>query len=274
MFGSDAGSYLFHYTKLETALEHILPTQRLRLSPFSQMRDPRESHLWWTSGTSSDPIPPEDDTLFRLMEALQEQKAEFKVLSLAREEGRPPPYEVFGRGFARPRLWEQYAQNHRGVCLCFDRVALIASLEEQLQPLGHLSHGDVAYRDAPIAPGVLHFDLPEARSRGVDAVVRELLDRHVAELFFKKLADWETEFEYRFVVRIGSPDAVEVSVAGPLRGVVLGALVSNVYVAAFDALCNPHGISLGQLHWRDGQPHVVPSAGGGISILGSFPLTS
>jgi hypothetical protein len=40
------GSRLYHYTRLSTAIEAILPDWQLRLSPFSQMRDPRESkHL-------------------------------------------------------------------------------------------------------------------------------------------------------------------------------------------------------------------------------------
>jgi hypothetical protein len=37
------GSCLYHYTSLPRALEDILPTWTMRMSPFSQMRDPRES---------------------------------------------------------------------------------------------------------------------------------------------------------------------------------------------------------------------------------------
>jgi hypothetical protein len=43
------GEWLYHYTTLETALVHILPTLRLRLGPFSKMRDPREYKDWWPS---------------------------------------------------------------------------------------------------------------------------------------------------------------------------------------------------------------------------------
>src|SRR5262245_34837772 len=37
---------LFHYTSKETALEHILPTMRLRMSPYNKTRDPRENTDW------------------------------------------------------------------------------------------------------------------------------------------------------------------------------------------------------------------------------------
>ena len=41
------GEWLYHYTTLETALVHVLPRHRLRLSPFSRMRDPREYKQWF-----------------------------------------------------------------------------------------------------------------------------------------------------------------------------------------------------------------------------------
>lgn len=40
------GARLYHYTKLATALEDIVPNQTLKLGPFSSMRDPRESQDW------------------------------------------------------------------------------------------------------------------------------------------------------------------------------------------------------------------------------------
>jgi hypothetical protein len=43
---SSRGEWLFHYTTLQTAMEHILPTLRLRLNPFTKMRDPREYAGW------------------------------------------------------------------------------------------------------------------------------------------------------------------------------------------------------------------------------------
>src|SRR4029077_20218769 len=41
------GQWLYHYTTIETALVHILPTRLLRMTPFSRMRDPREHKRWF-----------------------------------------------------------------------------------------------------------------------------------------------------------------------------------------------------------------------------------
>ena len=158
MFGEAAGDYLFHYTTLATAVEHILPTRTFRMSPFSLMRDPRESHRWGYSGVGSDHFA--DDLFEELAVRAEEQKANIKVMSLTRDVERPPPNEIFGRGFARPRLWEQYGGDHAGVCLGFDRTALVTQLETQLKEVGWMRHGDVEYEDAQlVAP---HFDLDEA----------------------------------------------------------------------------------------------------------------
>jgi len=40
------GEWLFHYTTLEKAIELILPSLRMKLSPFTEMRDPREYEPW------------------------------------------------------------------------------------------------------------------------------------------------------------------------------------------------------------------------------------
>jgi Protein of unknown function (DUF2971) len=259
MFGNEAGPYLFHYTTLATAIEHILPTLSFRLSPFSQMRDPRESHAWLGSaGKYGSKLPNEDELFFEFSEHLMSQKPFFKVMSLTRDDRRPPPNEIFGRGFARPRLWEQYGGNHRGVCLCFDRDALIQCLEPELQKVGELHHGDVVYEDEPIAHHVLYFDMNEAAKRGISALVDELLRTHADELFFKKLCDWSTEYEYRFVVRTKSHDPIVVSIAPALRGIVLGELVSSSYFPAVRALCDPHGIAITQLRWVNGRPIPLP----------------
>ncbi|WP_458179926.1 DUF2971 domain-containing protein [Bradyrhizobium sp. 14AA] len=31
---------------------------------------------------------------------------------------------IWSRGFCRPRMWQQYGDNYRGVCMVYDRQAL------------------------------------------------------------------------------------------------------------------------------------------------------
>ena len=34
------------------------------------------------------------------------------------------PYNNLSKGWARSRMWAQYADNHKGVCLIFDKLCL------------------------------------------------------------------------------------------------------------------------------------------------------
>ena len=45
------------------------------------------------------------------------------------------PSLLFGKGFCRSRMWSQYADAHRGVCLIFDRNILIDSVNDHIKTL-------------------------------------------------------------------------------------------------------------------------------------------
>lgn len=50
---------VFHYTKASTALEHILESMAIRLSPISRTHDPAESRREYTGISTVDVGPPD-----------------------------------------------------------------------------------------------------------------------------------------------------------------------------------------------------------------------
>src|SRR5581483_6101293 len=55
-----------------------------------------------------------------------------------------PEYDRrFGMGWARARMWEQYAENHTGVCLVFAKDAFKAVVLRQLQARSADARGSV-----------------------------------------------------------------------------------------------------------------------------------
>lgn len=261
-----SGQSLFHYTTLAAALEHIVPTRKLRLSPFSSMRDPRESRTWAITGTGYQAMEVNPDSLredtFRWVDfngALHERKNFINVLSLTRDDPaeRKTSSAPFGRGFAHPRLWEQYADNHHGVCLCFDLASLIDELAVSLAEVGRVDHGPVVYEDAVIAAEALTVTMNELRERGVEAAVSNHVRAHIAELFFTKLKDWETEMEYRFVVETDDTEPILASVRRSLRAVILGEAVSPFYQPAFTVLCDPTNTAVLRMNWNHAKPHLA-----------------
>lgn len=257
------GESLYHYTTAHRATKFILPAMRLRLNPFSTMRDPRESHDWM-SGVTQDAEPQSDD-LWTLQTAVNEAKVKFKVLSLTEDScqgGDPsldPLAERFQFGYSHPRLWEQYAQNHEGVCLCLNREALLRNAERELGAKGTLIHGPVTYRDGGIVPEAVHHRLSEIRAIGIEQYVEQHLQRHRDELFFHKLLDWATEVEYRVLLQVDHPDAEYVDISGSLEAVICGSSISKYYRTRLRNLSKPMGVELAVMAWRNGLPILLPA---------------
>lgn len=264
----DLGSVLYHYTRLEAVVEDILPSGRMKMNPFAKMRDPRESKDLrpqmradgrgiWTARN-----------MRRFASVLQKSvdvKKQVKVLSLTEDDVSVRPNQeeaIFGRGFAHPRLWEQYADNHRGICLCFDRQTLVKRMRSEVKKHGERMWCDpVAYRDGPIRPEAYTFSEREFEKFSDEEVIDRLITANRHELFFTKVTDWQTEKEFRFVVPSVGTDPLPVYVRDALRVVMLGELTSEHYTPAILALLGKEGVAelnirVLRLRWQDGSPFL------------------
>lgn len=117
-----------------------------------------------------------------------------KLLSLGLDaHGYEPPFESFGSGLARPRMWEQYGEEHRGVCLVFDRERLHSVVTEQLRDAGTRFYcGGVRYTKAGIAGEreALWLEVESFRRYGLEDALARHMDRFHEGHFLTKLADW------------------------------------------------------------------------------------
>jgi len=126
---------LFHYTSRAKALEHILPTGRLRFGRLPRTHDPREFAPVWFGIAG---FVGEDDELttrspFELIEEAQDLlRGSVHVLCFTEDQpSRSGLHRGYGNGPLRARMWAQYSDNHTGVCLCFDGDRHIAAASEQ-----------------------------------------------------------------------------------------------------------------------------------------------
>jgi hypothetical protein len=263
-----SGACLYHYTHLRTALEFIFPEWQLRMTPFSLMRDPRESRNWGFEGSISDIFDAREQTMrfARLAEMVKELKDRTKVLALTQDDPteRDAESAVFGRGFAHPRLWEHYADDHRGVCLAFDRKTLTDILVGSFSA-GALHHGRVNYVDREIAVDARRFLMENIHGLPDADVINEHLGMYRDELFFTKLRDWETEAEYRFVLHTDHVEHVHASIRNSVRAVILGDAVSPSYVPALAAQCDPVTVPIWRMRWQEARPRFQDPRAPGVS---------
>ena len=123
-------------------------------------------------------------------------------------------------------MWEQYAEDHRGVCLVFRRDELVARFVDQMAALGTLHyHDEVTYTPE----GFSNSDARDVRRGDFDQTApfansaADYIEQHYRDFFFLKSADWATEVEYRFTLQAtADPGDVELDFGDALEAVVVG----------------------------------------------------
>lgn len=290
----ERGSLAYHYTTAEAGLNHIVPDSTLLANPFSRMRDPIEnkdwlrsagyvggrSHAEWGPGLAGTVRRLRGFALARLgrddwqkaIDAVHDAATRLqrftKVLSFTHDAPPPPDdmhgaiwADAYGRGYARPRMWEQYGSNHEGVCLAFDRELLHRALTPALTTHGPTFPGRVDY-------SVEHF-VAHSRVRAVYAHeilklgkgsyargTRRHVQNHVSDLFFTKLPDWESEREYRYVVFAEDERPYPVSFGDALRAVVVGERFPRSALDDAWQVCHDAGVDFGMIRWGPYPPEI------------------
>lgn len=254
----DAGKYVYHYTSMQTARKYIFQTGKLRMGSFRKMNDPKETRTWhfdlWTN-ENRDLKSAERD---RLCEALSVRfKDHARVLCLCQDVG---PLtgdhmgEISRRGFARPRMWAQYAGVHSGVCLVFDREKLAERVELACQGAFRRISGPIQYRNHHIAPdhtGHYLINLDVLAEHGFEKYWRWHLDTYWKRLFFEKMEDWRDEVEFRFVAFFDGDEEIYVDFADALVGVIFGDAADETEVDAVIENLLPTKVEFMGLRWRN-----------------------
>lgn len=257
----DSEQMLYHYTKMSTARNYIFKTGQLRMSSFRAMNDPKESRTWKfnLSGSKCGDISCKewDDLSAKLSLRFKEHA---RVLCFCQDVG---PLtgdhlaEISQRGFARPRMWAQYAETHTGICLVFDRAKLARQVQVACREAFFLLQGKVTYRDRHVAPDLLgHYEINLDRLSylGFEGYWREHAAKFCPRLFFEKNADWRDEWEYRFVAFFPDTPEIYVEMADALVGVIFGTEADPHDEDAIINVLSSKPVRLMGLKWHNATP--------------------
>ncbi|WP_444945133.1 DUF2971 domain-containing protein [Microbulbifer sp. VTAC004] len=215
----DREKYLYHYTSMDTAINHILKNKTLLFNPLANVNDPMESDPNYWAFSSSGKFRDQLSDYF---------KNRIKTVCFSRDvqgdwEPGCCPSDFCARGHSKPRMWATYGDDNKGVCLIFDKELLRQAFENGLNGQGRLLHGAVRYgkqlpadkRKAAVT------DLKVFEGNFEEALQKKIEDHHDIYFFYKHV-DWSTEDEYRFVITGGEPRPIELAFDDALVGVVVG----------------------------------------------------
>jgi hypothetical protein len=157
-------------------------------------------------------------------------------------------------------MWEQYAENHAGACLVFDRRLL----DESVRSCTAFANGiaeKIIYSDSPLpehgaARSLYAASLIDAGDGDLEQGLMKHWRSHAKELFFRKLEDWMTEHEYRYVILDGGTNETYVHYGGSLRAVIVGEGFQDWQLPGAAEVCSDVGADLRQIRWGAAPPCV------------------
>ena len=242
---SDTSEYIYHYTSVDTLLKYILPQKRLRFSPLENTNDPEE-RKWHISCAVGEPGDDWED--FCIHDKLNEISSGIannaRIICFSQDDSDSSGTWgglYYTKGFARPRMWAQYAQNHTGVCLVFKRDNVVSVFNETFGDEIHYA-GNVSYEPiVSILSENLYAQelLPEEVRRPVADLISEKIRKYHKVYYFSKHKDWHTENEYRLLAKPETNSDSFLDIDGLLEYIILGDKTEN-------CLCSPIQILLSQ----------------------------
>lgn len=256
--------YLYHYTSAEVLLRHILPEKKLRFSPLRYMNDPRESKDWSFTLVCPSEIPENEQFIDIRKQATMIAKSSYKILCFTQDDlhiiNDPIDYN-FLRGYGHPRMWAQYAKNHTGACIIFDKERLNYSISQDLTRKGKLYSGPVIYNNFCEKDEIHAFELnfDEIRKKSLNSAIDKHIEQHHQRLYFSKASDWSGEIEYRWLFRGVDSSYEYVSIESSIKAVILGEDFELMkHERDLVDLCRPLNIDISRILWRNGKPELLP----------------
>ena len=187
---------LYHYTSFETAAAYILPGKTLQLSPLAQSKDVMESINWFSPFKYA--FGDVKDVSETVNNKIQKQ---VKILCFSKDseiEGEPLP------GMMLARMWSQYGNNHKGVCLVFSKELLLESFTHHFSDESCRKFKDISYNNylfkkkTPLASGTITIINKNNKLSPVPNTFPELFDNPAIETkLFSKMIDFRDEQEFR-----------------------------------------------------------------------------
>lgn len=217
-------SKIYHYTKLSTAIEFILPSMTLRTNFLNKMNGPKENQKWSFGGINIDYEGMYSETysnethIDHVYKFGEEIKSKIQALCFVHSD----EYD----GFENEMMWAQYSENHKGVCLELDTELFI----KENPDIDIFKFENIDYN--PKKQEWLCWD----KNKSKDENINQIIERHHKTLFLSKSHYWEKEYEKRLL--IVENDYCKLNIKNSLTGIYYGLFTNSNYDLAIQQFIN------------------------------------
>jgi len=263
---------LFHYTRCSIALENILHEGKFRLSSLLNANDPREYKYKLYGAIGWGNFPPDFEQRFSAIHPVLDKalRIQCKVMctcsnlkaQLVLENGTTVTDAHSGTiGWAKTRMWAQYGDNHRGICLVFSRDELKKTILSQFSN-GHFKCEFIRYRHGSRQGSkALVLDGNRLLSEENEEYAIDHIFSNATELLFTKDIDYRDESEFRFVLYDPENRCEYLDISSSIRAVIAGDRTPEVYYSTINGLCSKYGIHSRRAYWTSTGMKLLPCKG-------------
>lgn len=220
---------IYHYTKLSTAIELILPSMTLRTNFLNKMNGPKENQKWSFGSVNvpygelypeinlnTDQNTAHFDSMYQLGEDI---KSKIQAICFVHSD----KYN----GYANEMMWAQYAENHSGICLEIDTNLFL----KENSDLEIFKFQNINYNPKK-ADEWIHWDSRKSK----DENISQHIERDFEGLFLSKSHYWQKEFEKRLLLI--KDDYCYLKIRESLTGIYYGLSTNYHYDKAIQQFIN------------------------------------
>jgi hypothetical protein len=251
--------FIYHYTQFDSA-EKILSNRNLLFNRLTEMNDPFEFMRYIHDVRYEDFLSSYGTIDFKESEKINRFKdnvntiikRQYRICSFCIDyegsaDNKYVPY--MNKGFSRSRMWSQYGEDHKGVCLIFNREKMIETITKN-------------YKDVFAQEIFYNDDLSE--SFDATKITGEVLEKsepiewvnkHIAKYLFLKFEDYKNEHEYRIAVHYAQNEDLFIDFNDEIEGVILGQEITPKHKEIIQRLSVNFNFPVFKFHWLYGSPN-------------------
>jgi hypothetical protein len=246
----DNDDSIYHFTKRETAIAHILNSGKLMFGDFKLTNDPWEykkrmtsASGWNWNNSSTDKILEITDTIDKIIETSG-------FLSFCQNSYNAK--RLVAHGCLKSRMWSQYGESHSGICLVFSKSVLLNQLNDEFSIPFLIYNDSMSYENT--ITNDIQIDGEEINNLQLNEIVMRYISSSYQEIFFNKQIDYRDECEFRIVAvpKFGkSASGALLDISQSIKTIILGDAFPDVYLPTIKELSNKLNVPYRRLHWGE-----------------------
>jgi len=157
-------------------------------------------------------------------------------------------------GYCHPRMWDQYAERHQGICFIFDGAKLNNKIKKEMGNKSKIFQGMVSYVDFMSYYGTQSVEYEDIIKIGATEAARTHFFKYFNRYFLTKNLDWERETEFRWLIHNSTNAPEFIPIEGTLLHVLVGMNYSREELDDLISLCKELMVPVGNMSWSGGLP--------------------